>query len=260
MSCAKGFRGPARELDSSRACTSSSPALGFLAESIPAEESRCRWSRRFWAPAFPRLGKQFPAPALLCGEVGARVGAHMGEMGVSARRGLGSAQGPRQPLCSRLAPEHPSLMLLLPGGSVPPFSEELGSAVPFRRKRDFTSHRAGMELAGTKHSPTALAKGRGAAWLAAGPLPTPAAGHGLGKLCPLGSLGCTGVMLGWAPPSPLWRRVLLCGETRLVRPAPSLMGVLSQPSQGFLFSSESEKVTSCREESRGFARGCKASK
>lgn len=86
MSCAKGCRGLAREPDSSRACASSPPAPGFLAEAIPAEETWCPWSR-----AFPRLGKQLPVPALLCGEVGAHVGARVGETGVSAWRGSGLA-------------------------------------------------------------------------------------------------------------------------------------------------------------------------
>lgn len=71
MSCAKGCRGPVREPDSSRAHAGSLLASGFLAEAVPAEETRRLWSWHFWALAFPRVGKGFSVPVLLCREVGA---------------------------------------------------------------------------------------------------------------------------------------------------------------------------------------------
>lgn len=119
MSCAKGCRGPVKEPDSSRARASSLLAQGFLAEAVPAEETPV-------PVVMALLGTSLPTPREMASRTctalrggGCLCWCTLGETDVSSGRGLGPAQGPRQPFRSWMAPEHPSSMPRLPGGSVP---------------------------------------------------------------------------------------------------------------------------------------------
>jgi len=228
MSCARGCRGPAREPDSSRAHASSPLAPGSWQKPSPRRRRGTRGLGSSGHRPSHASGNGFPRSR--CGEVGARVG----ELGIGAGRGLGSARGPRQPLRSRLAPEHPPFLTAAAPRSVCPSVLPASSPAVCPGGRGVSPRRQ-----------------QGWSWLVPSaarwpwrPPPSPAAGWAL----PSGLVGVTPVS---APPSPRQSHVSLGGGIQLLCPACSPPALSSRSPPGFLSSSESEKATPRGDERRG---------